>query len=149
MKKERNTITISDSGVVTIPSEVRMTISEIADLFDIYYQTAKKHIRAIEKSGIAGGDEKMSCTVEGMKIYPDYYGLEMIIALAFRVQSHNAKIFREWIVSKTVAVAVVPEMKIMICSAFTGNSLFVCGVGSYIDFVDFRIDFPCMVAFAV
>jgi hypothetical protein len=66
-----------------------MTISEIADLFGIYYQTAKKHIRTIEKSAIAGGDERMSCTVEGMTIYPDYYGLEMIVAVAFRVQSHN------------------------------------------------------------
>jgi hypothetical protein len=85
MKKERSAITISDTGIVTIPNEVRMTISEIAGLFGIYYQTAKKHIRTIEKSAIAGGDCKMSCTIEGITIYPDYYGLELIIALAFRV----------------------------------------------------------------
>jgi hypothetical protein len=103
MKEERNMITISDNGVVTVPNEVRMTIDEIAYLFDIYYQTAKRHIRTIEKSAIAGGNEKMSCTIEGMRIYPDYYGLEMIIALVFRVQSHNAKIFREWVVKKVVA----------------------------------------------
>lgn len=42
-------ITISDNGAVTIPSETKMSISEIADLFEIYYQTAKHHIRAIEK----------------------------------------------------------------------------------------------------
>ncbi|MDR2954841.1 MAG: hypothetical protein LBV43_07160 [Prevotella sp.] len=123
MKQERNTVTISDSGVVSVPDRVRMTISEIADLFDIYYQTAKRHIRAIEKSGVAGGDNSMSCTVEGMTIYPDYYGLEMIIVVAFRVQSHNAKIFREWIVNKVIAVANAPEMKILICREWNNISL--------------------------
>jgi hypothetical protein len=98
----RGKILIVDNGLVTVPKDVRMTISEIAYLFDIYYQTAKKLIRSIEKSGVAGGDERMSCTVEGMTIYPDFYGLEMIVAVAFRVQSHNAKIFREWVVRKAV-----------------------------------------------
>jgi predicted transcriptional regulator len=123
MKKERNTITISDSGAVTVPDVVRMTISEIADLFGIYYQTAKKYIRSIEKSGVAGGDNSLSCTVEGMKIYPDYYGLDMIIAVALRVQTHNAKIFREWIVSKVIAVADVPKIKILICREWNNISL--------------------------
>jgi hypothetical protein len=50
-----------------------------------------------------------------MTIYPDYYGLEMIIAVAFRVQSHNAGIFREWLIKKMVTVANIPEMKILIC----------------------------------
>jgi hypothetical protein len=36
------------------------------------------------------------------KEYPDYYGLEMIIAVAFRVQSKNAKLFRNWLVRKAV-----------------------------------------------
>ena len=40
-------ITISDNGIVNIPNNVRMSISEIANLFDIYYQTAKKNIRSI------------------------------------------------------------------------------------------------------
>jgi hypothetical protein len=122
MKKK--IITIED-GDVSIPTsiEIRMTIGEIADLFGIYYQTAKKHIRAIEKSGVAGGDEKMSCTVEGMKIYPDYYGLEMIIAVAFRVQSHNAKIFREWVVNKTVAVADEPKMTLLVYREWNNVSL--------------------------
>ncbi|MDR2947611.1 MAG: hypothetical protein LBV71_00230 [Prevotella sp.] len=122
MKKKIITI---ENGVVSVPAstEIRMTISEIADLFGIYYQMVKRHIRSIEKSGIAGGDEKMSCTVEGMKIYPDYYGLEMIIAIAFRVQSHNAGIFREWLIRKVVTVANASEMKILICREWNNISL--------------------------
>jgi hypothetical protein len=121
----RRIISIAETGTIIVPHKVRMTICEIADLFGIYCQTAKKHIRAIEKSGVAGGDNSLSCTVEGMKIYPDYYGLEMIIAVAFRVQSHNAEIFRNWILNRavTVSVANTPEMKILIYREWTNASL--------------------------
>jgi len=95
-------ITISDSRSISVPSETKMSISEIVDLFGIYYQTAKRHIRAIEKSGVANGDYSLSCSVEGKNIYPDYYGLEMIIALAFRVQSEKAEIFRRWVCRRAV-----------------------------------------------
>ena len=81
-----------------------MSIAEIANSFGIYYQTVKKNIRNIEKSGIADGDHSMSCAVEGMRIYPDYYGLEMIIAVAFWIQSTNAEIVRKWFIRKVVKV---------------------------------------------
>ena len=101
MKRERREIiTMTDNGIVTVSGHVRMSVSEIADLFGIYYRTAKRHIRAIEKAGIAEGDYTMSCIADGLKVYPDYYGLEMIIALAFRIQSKNAEIFREWVCKK-------------------------------------------------
>ena len=89
-----------ENAVITVPSKTKMNIAEIADLFGVYYHTAKKHIRAIEKLGVAGGDYSGSCTVEGSKIYPDYYGLEMLIAVTFRVQSPNADIFRRWLLDK-------------------------------------------------
>lgn len=93
---ENRKIIISDNDKITVPSETKMSIAEIADLFGIYYQTAKKLIQDIEKqrstersvvkSGVADGDYSGSCTCEGSKIHPDYYGLEMVIAVAFRVQ---------------------------------------------------------------
>ncbi|WP_165026992.1 virulence RhuM family protein [Dysgonomonas sp. ZJ279] len=92
---ENRKIIISDNGTVTVPGETKMSIAEIADLFGIYYQRAKRLIRDIEKSGVMGGDYSGGCTCEGSKIYPDYYGLEMIIAVAFRVQSAKAEIFRK------------------------------------------------------
>ncbi len=94
---ENRKIILSDNGTVTIPGETKMSIAEIADLFGIYYQTAKKLIQDIEESGVAGGDYSGSCTCEGSKIYPDYYGLEVIITVAFRVQSANAEALRRWI----------------------------------------------------
>lgn len=83
---ENRKIRIENAGII-VPSETKMNIAEIADLFGVYYQTIKKLIRDIEKSGVAGGDYSGSCTCEGSKIYPDYYGLEMVIAVAFHLQS--------------------------------------------------------------
>jgi len=101
MKKEkRGIITITYNGIITVPGDVKMSIGEIAGLFGIYYRTTKRHIRAIEKSGIVRGDDSMGCVVEGRNIYPDYYGVDMIIALAFRIQSKNAEVFREWLCKK-------------------------------------------------
>lgn len=100
---ENRKIILSDNGTVIVPGETKMNIAEIADLFGVYYYTAKKHIRAIEKLGVAGGDYSGSCTCEGSKIYPDYYGLEMVIALAFRVQSANAEVMRKWVLKKVTA----------------------------------------------
>jgi hypothetical protein len=94
-------ITIADNGTVTVPYKVRMNIFEIADLFGIFYQTAKRCVRDIEKSGIANGDYSMHSTVERLKVCPDYYGLDMITAIAFRVRSAKADIFRKWVIHKT------------------------------------------------
>lgn len=109
---KRTIITITDSGIVHLPSETRMTISEIADLFEIYYRTAKRLIRKIEKTGIAQGDDSMDCHTEGKRVYPDYYGLEMVIAVVFRVQSEKAGIFRNWILRK-LSKTEIPEILIM------------------------------------
>ncbi|KAA6306416.1 hypothetical protein EZS27_041927, partial [termite gut metagenome] len=70
-------------------------------------------VRAIEESGIAGGDCSMCGTADELKVSPDYYGLDMVVAVAFRVQSAKAEIFRRWIIKKAVrhditATLVVP-----------------------------------------
>lgn len=113
MKKEkRGIITITDNGIITVPNKVRMNIGEIANLLGIYYRTAKRHIRTIEKSGIAEGDYAMGCTADGQKVYPEYYGLDMIIALAFRIQSKNAQIFRGWLCNKATRKE-IQEMQVV------------------------------------
>lgn len=110
-------IIITESGTVDIPSKVKMTISEIADLFDIFYQTAKREVRAIEKASIARGDSSSSYIVDGKNIYSEYYGLDMIIALAFRVQSPNADIFRGWVINKVIKSNVVTTLVLSLQNA--------------------------------
>ncbi len=94
---KRSIITITDDGTIVAPKNprrIRMTIGEIAALLGAYYQTAKRHIRAIEKSGIADGDYRMTCIAEGTTAHPMYYGIEMVAAVAFRVKSWQADTFR-------------------------------------------------------
>jgi hypothetical protein len=106
----REIITITDKGTIIIPdnpNRVRMTITEIANLLGIYYPTAKRHIRAIDKSGIAEGNYKMTCIVDINGVHPEYYGIEMITAVAFRVKSWQADTFRRWLIER----ATRPEQK--------------------------------------
>ncbi|MFR1814190.1 hypothetical protein [Dysgonomonas capnocytophagoides] len=110
-------VTITENGNVNIPSKVKMTIPEVADLFGVFYQTTKREVRAIEKSGIAGGDLSSACIVEGNNIYSEYYGLDMIIALAFRVQSPNADIFRGWVINKVIRSNVVTTLVLSLQNA--------------------------------
>ncbi|WP_108821221.1 hypothetical protein [Dysgonomonas sp. Marseille-P4361] len=105
-------ITITDKGIVDIPNQVQMSIAEIANLFDIYYQPTKRIIRAIEKVGIITGNYTNSCILEGNKVHPEYYGLEMIVAISFQVQSEKAKIFRNWLFRR-LSKTVIPEMLII------------------------------------
>lgn len=112
-------IKISDNGTVHVPINVRMNITEIAELFEIFYQVAKKNIHSIEELGICIGDQSMSGTVKGAKIVSDYYGLDMIIAIAFRVQSVKANIFRKGIIDKStksevITMPLLPEQKAML-----------------------------------
>jgi hypothetical protein len=102
---ERKIIRISDDGLMTVPNNperVRMTICEIAALLGIFTPTAKRHIRAIEKSGIADGDYSMTCFCDGHGVHPEYYGLEMIVAVAFRISTWQANIFRRWLLGRAM-----------------------------------------------
>lgn len=120
---KREIITIADNGTVTVPHEARMSIAEIADLFGIFYQTTKNSIRAIQKSGVADGDYSMCCMVEGTKVSPEYYGVDMITALAFRINSPKSEIFRNWVIKKAVSKTARLQVPIIIqCN----NKLFIC-----------------------
>jgi len=105
---DREIITITDEGAIIVPenpNRVRMTVIKVAELFGIYYQTAKRHIRAIEQSGVAEGDYKMTCIADVHGVHPEYFGLEMVAAVAFRVSTHNAAIFRQWLMERAVQPA--------------------------------------------
>ena len=96
----REVITISRDGKVAIPVNPQMTDFEIAELFGVFVSKIKAQIRIILKEGICFGDYSNGGVVGNSKIYPDYYGLDMIIALAFRVHSYEADIFRRWVLKR-------------------------------------------------
>lgn len=101
---KRTKITISDNGIITVPTTtILMTDFEIAELFGVYCQTVKANIRAILKSKIVAPDYTYGGTVIENTIRPDYFGLDMITALAFRIHSKQTEVFRKWVMSKVSA----------------------------------------------
>jgi hypothetical protein len=101
MKREKITI---ENGIVSVPKnvEIKMTASEIASLFDVYVREIYSHAKAIMKSGVIRMDVSVPLIVIGNTVMPDEYGLEMIVAFAFRIHSQNAEVFRKWIVRRMI-----------------------------------------------
>jgi len=93
-----------ENGIVSLPQSgnVSMKAFEIASLFEVYVREINNHAKAILKSGIIQADVSCPATVIGNTIMPDVYGLDMITALAFRIQSHKAEVFRNWLIKQAV-----------------------------------------------
>lgn len=99
-----------ENGLVTIrpaANEVWLTKSQIADLFGVFTAAVSANIRAILKSGVLHEDRvvrRIRCR-DGNIV--ERYSLEMITALAFRLKSENAEVFRRWIVERATTPAIV------------------------------------------
>ena len=99
---KRDMVTISDNGTVNVPTNVQMRDFEIAELFGVMIPTIRSNIRAILKTGVATADLTGGATLVGCNILPDYHGLDMVVAVAFRIQSYKAELFRQWIMRKMI-----------------------------------------------
>lgn len=100
---KRTMVTINGNGTVSVPDKVMMRDFEIAELFGVMIPTIRSNVRAILKSEVVIADMQHGGTMIGATMLPDYHGLDMIIALAFRIHSYNAGILREWILQKVTA----------------------------------------------
>ena len=105
---KREIITIDEYGVVTIPSKpakiVWMNDCELVELFGVNFPTLRTHIKSILKSSVIRADFRHGATQYGNHLLPNYYGLEMIMALAFHIQSKEACSVRAYIANKLCAV---------------------------------------------
>lgn len=105
-------ITIKN-GLVTIrPTAlgVWLTQSQIADLFGVFTAAVSANIRAIRKSGVLCEDRIVRRTRCRDGNIVERYSLEMVAALAFRLKSENAEVFRRWIVERATTPAIVWKM---------------------------------------
>lgn len=77
-----------------------MTQKDMAKLFDVNVPAISKHLKNIFESGelvISAVISKMETTVEDGKIYQtNFYNLDAIIAVGYRVNSKKATQFRIW-----------------------------------------------------
>ena len=77
-----------------------MTVWEIAEAFNVSGTAVVSAIKAIRKTDILNDYEvcKYICLDNGNTA--DVYSLEMIIPIAFRLNTYYTDIFRKWIISK-------------------------------------------------
>ena len=117
MTRERGVISIAGGRIVVTPATgiygndaviggtVWMTKHQIADLFGCFVAKVVSNIAAVLKSGVL--DESRVCRLHRYKDGGgvELYSLEMIVALAFRIDTRNADIFRRWLIKQAVQPA--------------------------------------------
>ena len=105
-------ITIENGRVTIHPATngIWLTQSQIAVLFGVFIVAVNANIRAILKSGVLHEDRVIRRTHCRNGNIVERYSLEMIVALAFRLKSENAEVFRRWIVERTTTPAIVWKM---------------------------------------
>lgn len=93
---ERAIITISESGRVNIPSDnVWMSEMELVELFGVIFPTLQAAIKAIYKSGTLCPVSTQRCDLATTASWATFYNLEVVIALAFRLNSYEASRIRQ------------------------------------------------------
>ena len=93
---ERAIITISENGRVNIPSgNVWMSEMELVELFGVIAPTLRTAIKAIYKSGTLCTVSTQRCDLATPASWAIFYNLEVVIALAFRLNTYEASRIRQ------------------------------------------------------
>ena len=93
---ERAIITISESGRINIPSDnVWMSEMELVELFGVIAPTLRAAIKAIYKSRTLCPATTQRCDLATPESWATFYNLEVIIALAFRLNTYEASRIRQ------------------------------------------------------
>jgi len=101
---ERGIIRMTKGGIITMPDkDVWMTVDEIADMLFVSSATVFRMIRSIYKNSIAREED----THGSFRLFPyhpnwniDVYNLEIIIHLAYTINSDNSLKFRQFIINR-------------------------------------------------
>lgn len=97
---KRGIITINN-GVVGIPTApVWMMQEEIADMFKVYGRDIRRAINAVYKDGALTESETLRYIRLDERRSIDTYSIEMIIAIAFRINSRESEIFRRYMMNR-------------------------------------------------
>ena len=95
---ERAIITISKNGKVNIPSgNVWMSEMELVELFGVIAPTLRTAIKAIYKSETLCPVSTQRCDLATPKSWATFYNLEVVIALAFRLNTYEASRIRQMV----------------------------------------------------
>ena len=93
---KRAIVTISGNGRVSIPSgNVWMSEVELMELFGVIAPTLRAAIKAIYKSGTLCPVIIQRCDKITPASWATFYNLEMVVALAFRLNTYEASRIRQ------------------------------------------------------
>ena len=99
----RGVITISESGRVSRPSAPGwMSLQEISDMYNVFGCYVRKAVKAIFKDGILKEQGVRRHVRKNDRISYDVYSLELVIAVAFRIDSIESRAFRECIMQSVI-----------------------------------------------
>ena len=93
---QRAIITISENGNVNIPrGNVWMSEMELVELFGVIAPTLRAAIRAIYKSEMLCPVSTQRCDLATPTSWATFYNLEVVITLAFRLNTYEASRIRQ------------------------------------------------------
>jgi hypothetical protein len=85
-----------------VKNNLWLTVNEIARLLGCFVQTVNANLCSIFKENLLSERECMRTnryTDNGIEKQTEYYNLETLIFLSYRINSFEAKVFREFVVS--------------------------------------------------
>ncbi len=103
---KREIITIGEYGRLNIPTDtvsVWMTEAEIVELFGTTAGAVHTGIKTIFKENVLHDYDVCKCIRLDSGNSAEVYNMEVVIALAFRLNTYPASVFRKWLVKTATA----------------------------------------------
>ena len=82
--------------------DIWMTMQEIADMYNVFGCYVRKAVKAVFKDGILKEQGVRRHVRKNDRISYDVYSLELVIAVAFRIDSIESRAFREFIMQSVI-----------------------------------------------
>ena len=93
---ERTIITIRENGKVNIPGgNIWMSEMELMELFGVIAPTLRAAIKTIYRNGVLNPETSQQCEVITFASWATFYNLELVVALAFRLNTYEASMIRQ------------------------------------------------------
>ena len=101
---KRQVITIQEDMVIYAPhhGEVWMTVWEIAELLNVTGTAVKNTIKRIWRQSVLKDFQHSQCIKLENGYSANVYDMEVIIAIALQMDTYQALLFRQWLISKVV-----------------------------------------------
>ena len=100
---KRDIIIIEDKTVSVTGNEVWMTAGEIAEEFHATVPAVNAATKAVRKSDMLNDYEVCRYIQLENGLYADVYSLEIIIPVAFWLNTYYTHVFRMWLVEKALS----------------------------------------------